>query len=153
MTVFSSRMQLQTIGEILFRYARLPFSSDIFPGTVIEAVIAHVHSGEILKTYDFVDVIKREQHCGWQVKSTKASTPVTWKRAKIPDRNLRIRESEDSERGLQRLGDAIINFCNAHVAESLSRYDLEKIGYARLIVHENNEVNPSGLFGQFLGLL
>ena len=41
-----------------------------------------LRQGEVLGTYDFVDVIKRGSKCGWQVKSTKESTPVTWKRAK-----------------------------------------------------------------------
>ena len=80
-------------------------------------VLAHVRGGRVLNTYDFVDVIRTEDGCGWQVKSTKATTPVTWKRAKIPDAVSLIEQSNRSAGGLQALGDAIMEFCNRHAQE------------------------------------
>ncbi len=88
-------------------------------------------------TYDFVDVVDTDNGRGWQVKSTKASTPVTWKRAKIPSRDKLIAESRESSAGLQKLGDEIIAFCNAHAAESIEKYKLDEIGFARLIVNDD----------------
>lgn len=81
----------------------------------------------------------RENRIGWQVKSTLAGTPVTWKRAKIPARDTLIAESRRSAEGLQALGDSIIAFCNHHAAASLESYDLTEIGYSRLVIHKNGE--------------
>jgi len=106
----------------------------------MEAVLAHVRSATTMPTYDFVDVVKHEDRCGWQVKSTKAGTPVTWKRAKIPNATSLIKASKKSAAGLQQLGNAIIEFCNAHAHESLSKYDLDEIGYSRLIIHKDGHV-------------
>lgn len=140
MTVFSSPKQLLEIRNILSNYIRLPFSEDTIPGSIMEAVLAHVREAKILNTYDFVDVIKTSEKLGWQIKSTKFDTPVTWKRAKIPHQLELIEESEKSEAGLQSLGDSIINFCNKHVAESIELYDLENIGYSRLIIKPDGQV-------------
>ncbi len=118
---------------------RLPFSGVSIPGAVIEGVLGHVRDGDILRTYDFVDVVNRGAAVGWQVKSTLAQTPVTWKRAKIPDRPELIIASERSSSGLQALGDAIINFCNEHAEESIRRYNLSKIGYARLLICDDEQ--------------
>ena len=71
---------------------------------MLSALLAHIRNGRVLKKYDFVDVIKTESKCGWQVKATKAGTPVTWKRAKIPKRQELISASRKSEDGLQALG-------------------------------------------------
>ena len=106
----------------------------------MEALLAHVREGVMLGKYDFVDVIKPGSKCGWQVKSTKAGTPVTWKRAKIPMREKLIAASRKSKGGVQALGDAIIEFCNAHALASLNTYELEQIGYCRLIVHADGQV-------------
>lgn len=106
----------------------------------MEGALAYVRGASVLRTYDFVDVVKRDSRCGWQVKSTKATTPVTWKRAKIPNSVQLIAESKISPAGAQALGDAIIAFCNAHAQHSLQLYDLDEIGYSRLIVHENGTV-------------
>ncbi len=103
----------------------------------MESVIASVRGGEVLNTYDFVDVVNRSQKVGWQVKSTKDSTPVTWKRAKIPNSLQLIEGSRKSEKGLQNLGDSIIKFCNDHAIESFDTYGLNEIGFSRLIVHKN----------------
>lgn len=130
--LYSSPTELQEIKTAIASYLRLPFSDDAIPGRIMESVLQYVRGGEVLNTYDFVDVIHGT--VGWQVKSTKAATPVTWKRAKIPDSDNLIRQSRNSKRKLQDLGDAIINFCNQHVSESISKYSLERVGYARLIV-------------------
>lgn len=103
----------------------------------MESIFSNIRSAKVLETYDFVDVIKPKDKVGWQVKSTKASTPVTWKRAKIPDANRLISESHKNQDGLQQLGNAIMAFCNNHAQKSLEDYALEEIGYSRLIVHKN----------------
>lgn len=138
--IFSTREELDKIKAILSKYATLPFSTDIIPGAVIESVLANVRNAKVLNTYDFVDVISPTIRGGWQVKSTKESTPVTWKRAKIPNAKSLIEASKNSDEGLQALGNAIICFCNDHARESLDLYGLNEIGYARLIVHKNRRV-------------
>lgn len=138
--IFSNQIQLETISNILTGYLKLPFSGDIIPGALMESVIASVRNGNVLKTYDFVDVINRDLKVGWQVKSTKASTPVTWKRAKIPKSIELINASRIDEIGLQSLGNEIIKFCNDHATESFNTYDLVEIGFARLIVHADRKI-------------
>jgi hypothetical protein len=134
MSIFSSSQELEQIERFLVSYAKLPMITDTIPGAVMEAVLAHVRSAKVLQTYDFVDVVDVEKGIGWQVKSTKASTPVTWKRAKIPNADILISASFESKKGLQELGNAILSFCNEHVAESVEKYHLTQIGYARLVV-------------------
>jgi len=131
-----TREQLDQIGKALTGYLRLPFAGTL-PGAFVEAVVARVRNATILATYDFVDVVDRDRGIGWQVKSTKASTPVTWKRAKLPNAPSVIAASHESLEGLQALGDAIIAFCNNHVEESLREYGLSGIGYARAILSES----------------
>lgn len=138
--IFSTPEQLARLADILSKYVRLPFSDDTIPGGVLEGCLAHVRNAQVLKTYDFVDVIDLQQHIGWQVKSTKATTPVTWKRAKIPNQEWLIADSLKSSLGLQNLGDAIIEFCNAHARESIRHYDLDQIGYSRLIIFKDGSV-------------
>jgi hypothetical protein len=140
MNLFSSPAQLLEIKRILTTYLRLPFSGQTIPGNILEQVIARVRNGRRLGTYDFVDVVADPLHCGWQVKSTKAETPVTWKRAKIPDQNKLISASRSSSKGARELGRAIIDFCNDHIRESLITYELQTIGYARLIVKSSGKV-------------
>lgn len=135
--IFSSQEELKKIAGIIQKYARLPFVGDSIPGSVMESILSTVRSAVALNTYDFVDVYSKEQNCGWQVKATKATTPVTWKRAKIPNADFLVDESKLSEAGLQNLGNAIIDFCNQHAAESINLYGLSSIGYSRLIVHDN----------------
>jgi hypothetical protein len=138
MTLFSSSGELKRIGHILSKYVRLPFATnESIPGAVMMGILADVRGAEVLDTYDFVDVIKPASRIGWQVKSTKTDTPVTWKRAKIPDKTALISASEKGAKGVQALGDAIITFCNDHAVHSLERYDLDEIGYSRLVVHRN----------------
>lgn len=139
--VYSDTNQLQRIADILSGYLRLPFTEATVPGALMEAVLANVRQAEVLRTYDFVDVVDKIGRVGWQVKSTRATTPLTWKRAKIRDRNTLIEASKQSEAGLQALGDEIINFCNAHALESLEKYELNEIGFARLIVHGNGKLS------------
>jgi hypothetical protein len=140
MSIFSSSEELILIKETLSKYLRLPFSGETIPGAVMEAVLSYIRKAKRLNTYDFVDVIDIESRCGWQVKSTKSQTPVTWKRAKIPNSLELIEESRSGVAGLQKLGDAIIAFCNAHAQESIDLYDLNEIGYSRLILFDDGRV-------------
>ena len=41
---------------------------------------------------------------------------------------------------MQALGDAIISFCNEHTLASLNTYELEQVGYCRLVVHGDGQV-------------
>ncbi|MDP9412308.1 MAG: hypothetical protein M3P70_17810 [Actinomycetota bacterium] len=151
--VFSTDEQLAQIGELLQNYFRLPFATSSIPGAYAETVLARVRHGEVLNTYDFADVIAQEGDYGWQMKSTKVDTPVTWKRAKIPNAAALIQASQDSEEGVQALGRAVINFCNEHVHESMRLYKLRQIGYARVLVRATDIVyferllldDPAGL--------
>lgn len=140
MSVYSDQAQLAKIRDILSRYIRLPFSVASIPGAIMEGVLAHVRGGEQLNTYDFVDVIDRKGKIGWQVKSTKSETPVTWKRAKIPNAEKLIGDSKKTDKGLQALGDAIIEFCNEHARQSLALYGLSEIGYSRLILFDDGRI-------------
>lgn len=138
--IFSTQDQLITISKILTGYLKLPFSGDSIPGALMESVVSEVREGEVLNTYDFVDILNKKKKVGWQVKSTKASTPVTWKRAKIPNSLRLIKASKKDANGLQELGDAIIKFCNDHALESMNEYNLEEIGYSRLIIHKDGKL-------------
>jgi hypothetical protein len=140
MNIFSTQEQLKDIKKILSGYIRLPFSGENIPGAIMEAVLAKVQDGEVLNTYDFVDVISKKSHRGWQVKSTKEDTPVTWKRAKLPNQDDLIKDSRKGKKGAQALGDAIIDFCNNHAVHSFERYDLSEIGYCRLIIHDSGQI-------------
>src|SRR5262249_34911133 len=117
----------------------LPFSRDYVPGAIMEGTLEHVHHAKALSTYDFVDVVRSTDGCGWQVKSTKAMTPLTWKSAKIRDAQRLILASETSAAARQKLGNAIIAFCNAHARHSLELYGLDVIGFSRLIIFESWE--------------
>ena len=138
--VFSSKPEMEDISKALSGYLKLPFSGDSIPGSLLENVIGSVRKSKVLNTYDFVDVISEENRVGWQVKSTKDKTPVTWKRAKIANANELIHESRTSDDALQELGNAIIRFCNDHVQESLEKYSLDEIGFSRLVVHGNGRI-------------
>lgn len=134
MTIFSTPEQLEKIAEYLTAYMKIPFfQDDTIPGKIMEKIISLVHSANQLATYDYVDVCKIGS-IGWQVKSTKDDTPLTWKRAKISNAEKMILASETSEVARQELGDAIIDFCNRHAHESLELYNLKEIGYSRLIM-------------------
>jgi hypothetical protein len=138
---FSSKQQLEQIARIIRGYSRTPFMSDSIPGELMEDILADVTSGKSLKTYDFIDVYNKNDNIGWQVKSTKDSTPVTWKRAKIAHADELIKEAQNSNEGLQKLGNAIINYCNSHVKESFIKYDLEAIYYSRLVISESRKIS------------
>lgn len=131
---FSTPEQMRLLGSILSRYALLPFRPATPTGSLVENIFAHIRGGEVMNTYDFVDVIEPADGCGWQVKSTKSSTPITWKRAKLPDSALLIQQSVDSTEATQDLGRSIIENCNSHAIASLDKFDLEEIGYSRLIL-------------------
>lgn len=57
---------------------KLPIIEGNIPGNLLEHVFAYNRNAEVLNTYDFIDVIDKERGIGWQIKSTMASTPVTW---------------------------------------------------------------------------
>ena len=139
-SVYSSPKQLSLIKKILTGYIRLPFSDSIVPGAIMEGVLARVRGGQVLKTYDFIDVVKSEDRIGWQIKSTKEDTPVTWKRAKIPNKQKLIAESQRNAVGREKLGSTIINLCNQHIQKSIKTYNLDQIGYCRLIIHDGGKV-------------
>lgn len=164
MTVYSTETQLKDIAHYLTAYMKIPyFQDDAIPGQIMEKIISLVRNGEQLNTYDYVDVImpgrkndrpkkKKDgkkmrseeqpdwrQQFGWSIKSTKEGTPLTWKRAKIKNSELLIKASNTAQ-GLHALGNAIIDFCNAHAAESIAKFQLDAIGYARLIMHPDGTV-------------
>lgn len=133
--LFSDEKDLDRIQKILTALLKLPLTDHTISGDLMERVFAHVRGAEVLRTYDFVDIIDRTKRIGWQVKSTMASTPVTWIRGKISDREAMITRSEQGETGLKALGDAILAYCNDHIWHSgFDKYDLDHIGYIRLIV-------------------
>lgn len=134
MQAISSQEQLKNLARILSGYLRLPISVDSIPGAFVESAIAHVKCAERLNTYDYVDVVDRKNGIGWSIKSSKEATPVTWKRAKIPNQQRLIDESRSSENGLQRLGNAIIDFCNDHARQSMKKFNLSAIVYSRLVL-------------------
>ena len=122
-------------------FLSLPWTEDSIPGNIVEEIIAMTHGAKVLNTYDYVDVIDQTNlHRGWQVKSTKEATPITWKRAKIPNKELLIQNSLTDENALQVLGDTIINFCNEHVRESCETYGLNEIYYSRCILFKDRSV-------------
>ena len=131
LSLFSTPKQLARLQRVLFMCLRLPFSQGAIPGRVLEEVLAEVRSARVLPTYDFVDVVSAEEACGWQVKSTRAATPVTWKRAKLPNATELIDASMESEAACQELGDAIIGLCNEHAQHSLTEYELDEIGFSK----------------------
>lgn len=133
----STRSQLIEIAGILEAYLRLPFSQGI-PGAVLEHALAHVRGGMVLPTYDFVDVVDEEKGLGWQVKSTMARSPLTWIRAKLPNKDDLILESHGPAIGPQSLGNAIIKHCNDHIARSLEEFNLNQLFYARLIRYKDD---------------
>jgi len=137
--IFSNSEQLERIANILYSYSRLPFVEKNIPGAIMESVLATVRDSKVLDTYDFIDVINYATKTGWQVKSTLSATPITWKRAKIPNSNFLITNSRNNEEACKILGDAIIKFCNDHAQHSLDHYDLNEIGYSRLILHPNKQ--------------
>lgn len=138
MPIFSTRPQLIKIAHYLNAYMRIPyFQDDTIPGKVMEKIISLIHNARQLATYDYVDVCI-DGSIGWQVKSTKEDTPLTWKRAKIANSAALIRESETSPAACRKLGNSIINFCNGHADESIRIYNLDEIGLSRLIMFKDN---------------
>jgi len=137
---FSNGDQLQKIAQIIQLYTRLPISDEVIPGAFLEASLAYVRSAKVLRTYDYVDVLNPGEAVGWSIKSTKEDTPITWKRAKIENKQALIAASHGSQEALQYLGNTIIEFCNTHAQQSIQKYDLREIGYARLILFADRSV-------------
>lgn len=140
MPLYSTSAQLQEVSDLVRNFLRLPFGFRSVPGNLLEALVEVTRGSgtERLRTYDFVDVINRSERIGWQVKSLDADTPVTWIRGKLPGKQSLILASFESEEARQALGDAILDYCNAHTAASLEKYRLERIGYIRLINYGNH---------------
>lgn len=139
--IFSSATDLNRIQRILTALLKLPLTDRTISGDLMERVFAHVRNAEVLSTYDFVDIVDRNQRIGWQVKSTMDSTPVTWIRGKISNRAERISQSEQTEDGLKHLGGDILKYCNDHIWNTgFLKYNLEHIGYIRLIVFPNGRL-------------
>ena len=136
--LFSSAEELNNLSKLIRGYLCLPFAGGLLPGSFIEKAIARTRDATVLSTYDFVDVLKAEAGIGWQVKCTKESTPVTWKRAKIPNGAALIEDAQQSDEKTQELGQAILDFCNQHAYDSLERYHIDAIGYCRVIVRSND---------------
>lgn len=70
----------------------------------------------------------------------EGGTPVTWKRAKIPNKENLVAASLNSADGLQDLGDEIIAFCNRHAQRSFANYGLDSIVFSRVILHADRRV-------------
>lgn len=136
-SIFSTKKELKEMSEYLTGYLKLPFSEDSIPGHVMENIVATAKQAEMLKTYDFADVIDRDKKLGWQVKSTKENTPLTWKRVKLPNAQNLIENSFKSSKNIQFLGDSIIDFCNKNAEQSILDFNLDKLGFSRVIFHPN----------------
>ena len=138
--VYSNIYQMARLQKILVGYLKLPFATDNVPGSLMEYILGDVRKAKVLKTYDFVDVVDTSNKVGWQVKSTKIDTPITWKRAKIPNSDVLISSSytndSSAKEATQILGNTLIKFCNDHILDSINKYNLDEVGYARLIVEE-----------------
>jgi len=138
--LFSNPKELEMIARIIRLYTRLPVSDEVIPGAFLEAALAHVRRAKVLRTYDYIDVYSPGAQVGWSIKSTMAETPITWKRAKIENKRTLIEASHGSPEALQHLGDTIIHFCNKHAEQSLEKYELNELGYARLILFPDRSV-------------
>ncbi len=135
--LFSSKVELRQLANLLTAFCRLPIAGESVPGALLEAAFGHIRGAKVLPTYDYVDLVDVSRRIGWSIKSTKAATPMTWKRAKITNKAGLIGASRISAKATQTLGDTLIKFCNDHAIASMEKYDLTAIGYGRLIVHAN----------------
>lgn len=134
-SIFSTAEEMDSMTDALCGFLKLPWSTNSIPGSVVEEVLAQFREAETLRTYDFVDVIDRKNGLGWQVKSTLSETPITWQRAKIPNKLELIEASMSNlQVDLQNLGNTILEYNNDHVEASMNRYGLHSIGYARVVI-------------------
>ena len=131
--MISSPEQRRNLVEHLIAYASLPYFEGSLPGNVFEQLFAFVREAKRLDTYDYIDVFDEKTKSGWQNKSTLAGTPLTWKRVKIADKASMMGFGDT-----QTLGDKIIDFCNENVKSSFDKYNLESVGYSRLILSGNS---------------
>lgn len=129
----------EKIARLFHSFLRLPFVSDAIPGRIVEEIISNVYGAKVLNTYDYADVVIPGS-IGWSVKSTKEKTPLTWKRAKIANKQNLIGASLESLDGAAALGSGIIDFCNQHARDSLIQYDLKELRYARCILFPGKKV-------------
>lgn len=138
--VFSTKKELKDIRSLLLGYLKLPFSNNLIPGNVMEKILGEATNSKVLNTYDFIDVVNEKKKVGWQVKSTKENTTLTWKRVKLPNSKKLIEDSFKSNDNIQILGDMIIDFCNKNTKESIDAYDLKEVGFSRVIVNNDNTI-------------
>ncbi len=138
--LFSTKKELKEIANILSGYLKLNIGDNIIPGSIMENTISSVRKAEVLKTYDFVDVICEERKIGWQVKSSKEKTALTWKRVKLPDSAKAIQDSKSSKKELQRLGDMIIDYCNKNAFDCFEKYSIDELGFSRLIMNKDGSL-------------
>ena len=116
-----------TIVSHIQAYSRLPFYRNSVPGDVLESIIAEAYNGSSSGSYSFVDVIAGQR--GYQVKCALSTTPVTWKRVKLPNKNKLLENSSP-----QQLGDMVIDFCNANVQAGFDKHpEMQEIIYSRLV--------------------
>lgn len=133
--------QIETLKKHFKALLAMPWASETLSGRMVEEIVSATYGGRVLPNYDYVDVLgETGDRKAWQVKATKSSTPITWKRAKIPNKTKLINASHSDHVGLQRLGDAIITFCNNNITASIKKYKLEEIIYARAIFFVNGDV-------------
>ena len=144
MDSFSTPEQLERIKQTLCSYHMLPFSGTRIPGDVLEGVLAHVRGGDLLGKYDFVDVLQRSEGVGWQVKSTRHRSPLTWMRADFRRRSELVAEA-DAERDegrkrelVQALGDSVIEYANASIRDSFTKYGLQQVMFCHLVLMPEN---------------
>ncbi|MHB8391227.1 MAG: hypothetical protein ACYDBH_16860 [Acidobacteriaceae bacterium] len=133
--IFSSPDTLAQIAQMLRIYHRLPFAAEgVIPGIIVEDVLAQARGMRRLGKYDFVDVISKEDRVGLQVKSSKAASPLTWQRAKV----IRAAEKREASKvypeAAQALGAEILDYINQHIIKDFDVHDIDKIGYARLVI-------------------
>lgn len=120
---------LKIVG-FLTTYTRIPFiEENAIPGNIMENAVSIARNGTQLPCYGFIDVIN--DNIGWQVKSSRKKSPLTWGQVKAPSNLL---QSKDAIA----LGNHLINSINESSIAAMEKFNLETIGYARLIVYPNN---------------
>lgn len=135
--IFSNKEELNKLKNCIKGYCKMPMSGNGFPGSVLEDIFAYARGAEKLNTYDFIDVLDSKNKIGWQVKSSKDKTPLTWKRVKLDNASSFINNSIKSSIDCQVLGDLIIDTCNKNALESINKFNLDEVGYSRLILSDD----------------
>lgn len=126
---------LDDLGRYIKAYQSLPFFDGSVPGKILETLVAFAFQGRVLNTLDFVDVVSGK--VGWQVKSIKAGSDVTWKRVTIANPEFLLELSYEEPAFLGRY---LIDICNDHIFDSFVKYGLEDIRYIKAEIHPSNVV-------------